>query len=275
MTSTFMNDSTLAEQYGFTVGASWSKTFSAVSIENLLLYIVAVAIWALEVLMDKHTQEIETYIAQMKPHSLRWYVRMAKAYRHGYPLIDGTDTYADMPEEDIEAAEVVKFAAASESDATVYIKVATEENGKKKPLTVEQLAGLREYLAEVKDAGVRVDITNERACKLKLQLDVYYNPMIIGSDGVNHLSSKNDIVEAIRGYIENLPFNGEYRNSSLIDALQAVEGVEIPELNSASESYDGVNFTAITAKAQPYSGYYEFDEDLITINYIAYESVSD
>lgn len=274
MTSAFMNDSTLAEQYGFTEGASWSKTFSAVSIENLLLYIVAAAIWALEVLMDKHTQEIEEYIAQMKPHSLRWYVRKAKAYRHGQLLIDGTDTYPDMSEEDIEAAEVVKFAAATEASATVYIKVATEESGKKHPLSAEQLAGFREYLAEVKDAGVRVDIINEAASGLRLNMDVYYNPMILSSQGINHSTGEDVVKQTIERYISNLPFNGEFRSSSLVDALQAVDGVVIPELTSAFENYDGRSWRAINAKSQPYSGYYEYNEDNIQINYIAYESVS-
>jgi hypothetical protein len=63
---------------------------SKASLENIIFYIVAVSIWALEVLFDRHKEEVQAYIDDMKPHSLRWYVNKAKAYRHGYTLVDGT-----------------------------------------------------------------------------------------------------------------------------------------------------------------------------------------
>lgn len=269
LTDAWMRDETLAAAYGFTVGGEWP--FSKVSVENAICYIVAAAIWAHEKLFDTHLAEVESVVSRMKPHSLRWYVNKAKLFRMGCQLADDSDEYADgMTDEEIEACRVVKFAAASEANGIIYIKVATELGGVKSPLTREQRFGLEEYIAEVKDAGVRVDIINEPACRLRLRLDIHYNPMVLDGSGTNLRDGTNPVEEAIKAYIGNLPFNGEYRNSALVDALQTVEGVAIPELASAEESYDGNEWTPVDAKAQPYSGYYEYDSENSEINYIPY-----
>lgn len=273
ITEAWMKDQTLAAAYGFSKGSDWP--FSKVSIENTLCYIVAAAIWTHERLFDAHQTEITDLVAQKKPHSLRWYVDKVKQFRAGVPLADDSDEYADgMTDDEIEASQVVKFAAANESSGMVYIKVATESNGTKSPLTAKQVDGLKEYIAEVKDAGVRVEVINQPACSLQLQLDIHYNPMVLDGSGNNISTGENPVEAAIEAYIGNLPFNGEYRNSALIDALQAVEGVVIPELTAATESYDGVTWATINAKAQPYSGYYRYDATGSTINYIPYVSAN-
>lgn len=277
MTDAFMVNETLANAYGFNEGDSFSDKFSKVSIESVLMYIVAASIGVLEKIFDAHQVEIAAMIASMKPHTLRWYVNKAKAYRAGQALAEGTAEYSNegLSEEDIARMQVVKYAAATESEATVYLKVATERSGEKQPLSTDELDGFKAYLAEVKDAGVQVQIINEVASRLKLELDIYYNPMVLSSTG-EHLSlGTNPVKESIKGYINNLPFNGEYRNQSLIDALQTTEGVVIAELISVEESYDGDNFTPINAKATPYSGYYKYDDKDITINYKAYEGNRD
>lgn len=277
MTDAFMVNETLANAYGFNEGDSFSDKFSKVSIESVLMYIVAASIWVLEKIFDTHQTEIAAMIASMKPHTLRWYVNKVKSYRAGQALIEGTDTYSNdnLTEEAIENMQVVKYAAASESEATVYIKVATEKSGGKEPLSAEELNGLESYIAEIKDAGVQVRVINEVASRLKLEIDIYYNPMVLKNTGEHLSTGAHPVEDSIKGYINNLPFNGEYRNQSLVDALQVTEGVVIAELKSAQESYDGVSFEHIIAKATPYSGYYKYDKDDITINYKAYESNRD
>lgn len=276
LTTAFMADTTLAENYGFTPGAAFDSTFSKVSIENLLLYIVAAAIWTHERLFDTHRQEVENTIAELKPHTLRWYVSKVKQYRQGQPLIEGTDQYDDgnYTDDQIAAMQVVHFAAATEAATTIYIKVATSDGTNKQPLTAEQLNGLKAYIAEVKDAGVRVDIINEPACKLRLSLIIYYDPMVLTWDGsnlVNLFDTSPTVADAIRSYIEDLPFNGEYSNTALTDVLQQVEGIRIPEIVAAEESYDGTNYTPIDVKAIPYSGYYIYEPENITIEARPYE----
>lgn len=270
----FMADATLAEKYGFTEGDSFGATFSKVSVENLLLYIVAAAIGIHERIFDTHRAEIEDILAQQKPHTLRWYVSKVKQYRQGQPLIEGTDQYDDtgLTDEDIAARQVVHFAAATEASATIYIKVAHNSGGTKSPLTPDQLAGLQAYIAEVKDAGVRVDIINEAAAHLQLTIAIYYDPMVLNTEGMNLQTGEYPVNDAIKSYIENLPFNSEYSNTALTDILQQVEGVRIPEIKQAVEIHNG-EAAPIDVRTTPYSGYYVFDPEDLTIDYRPYESV--
>lgn len=150
MTEVFMHNETLATIYGFELGADFYATFSKVSIESLLLYIVAASIWTLEKLFDTHTAEVTDYIATMKPHTLRWYVDKAKAFMCR-PLLPGTDQFdtTGMTDEDIAAARIITFAACTESNATLYMKVA---KAGPTPLKPEEKAAFEAYLREVKDA---------------------------------------------------------------------------------------------------------------------------
>lgn len=272
ITDAWLHNETLQQAYGFTADTQWLSVYSRVSLENIICYIVAAAIWAHEKLFDVHKAEVESYIAQMKPHTLRWYVNKAKAFRIGCSLIDGTDGYDDtgLTDEEIEAMKPVKFAAATEKDGIVFVKVAAESAGEKQQLTPKQAEGLKAYIAEIKDAGVRVDVINEPACLLRATINIHYNPMVFDSNGTNLKSGENTIENAIKNYIGNLPFNGEYRNSALVDALQAVDGVVIPDIYSAEESYDGNSWETIESKATPYSGYYRYDPENFTITYIPY-----
>ena len=207
LTTAFMADTTLAEKYGFAPGASFDATFSKVSIENLLLYIVAAAIWTHEKLFDAHKAEVEDIISQQKPHTLRWYVNKVRQFREGQSLIEGTDEYDDSSynEDEIAGMQIVHFAAATESATTIYIKVATDNGGTKQPLSAEQLAGLQSYIAEVKDAGVRVEIINEAAYHLQLAMTIYYDPMVLNAQGMNIHTGDYPVNDAIKSFIRVYP----------------------------------------------------------------------
>lgn len=272
LTDAFMADATLAAMYGFTPGAEFDSTFSRVSIENLLLYIVAAAVWTHEKIFLTHRREVEEIIDTLKPHTLRWYVEKVKQFRSGQSLIDGTDQYydTDLTADYIEQLQVVKFAAAAEDNATVYIKVATTGDEPRQPLDPQQCQALAAYIAQVKDAGVRVEIINEQACQLRLSLVIYYDPLLLNNDGQHLTNGTYPVRQAINDYIENLPFNSEYSNTALTDALQQAEGVKLPQVIAASESYDGTNFNAIPVRAIPYSGYYTIDWEHTNIQYLPY-----
>lgn len=268
----FMQDTTLAEKYGFTAGANFADTFSRFSIESIILYIVAVSIWTLEKLFDTHTAEVTDYIATMKPHSLRWYVEKAKAFMYGVPLIDGTDQHdtTDMTDEDIAAAKIVTFAACTESNATLYLKVAKAGPA---PLTRDEKDAFVAYLHEIKDAGVRIDVISKEGDYLKLQMIIYYDPLLINANGESKATASKVVEDAIKNYIENIPFNGEFRKNELVDVIQAVEGVVMIELGTIEHSETGSagSFDEVIPNCKPVSGYFKFaNADLSGITYQPY-----
>lgn len=272
ITSAWMHDEVLAKAYGYEVGSEWK--FSRVSVENVLCYIVATALWLHERLFEVHREEVETYIAAMKPHTLRWWVEKSKRFQLGSELPEDSCEYdnSGLDEEELAKRQIVKFAAATEQRNIVYLKVAKDAGGEKQPLDESERSAFESYVDEVRDAGVSVEVISEAGCRLQLELTIYYDPMLLDKEGKHLAYGTKPVEEAIKQYIENLPFNGEYRNSELVDRLQEVEGVVIPELESASERMtDESKWKPIAAYSTPYSGYYAYEAKNIKIDYKEYE----
>lgn len=271
MTDYFVANDTMRALYELHPEKSFEDQFSKVSLESILFYVVAVAVWTLEKLFDRHRQETSDLINELKPHSLRWYANKAKAFQYGKSLIPDTDQYDNigLSDEQIREQQVVKYAAVVEKAAIVYVKVATGSEGNRGRLSADQEAALAAYFKEVKDAGVKLAVVNVPADTFGIDMDVYYDPQVF-DNGLNRLDGRGQTVhDRISGFVENLPFNGEYRNSSLINALTELEGVVMVELKQAV-----ANGRAIDAKCVPESGYFKTDVALLNINAIAYETVS-
>jgi hypothetical protein len=274
----WMLDEVIQQRYGFAAGSEFDATFSKVSVESVMFYVVAVTIWTLEKLFDIHKSEITGIINELKPHSLRWHVSKAKAFMLGHALVTDADYYdtSAMTDEQVTAAQVVKYAAAVEKAAVVYLKIATANSGEPAPLTPAQAEGFEAYIKEVKDAGVVVEVINEPAEYFRLTMTVYYDPMVLDDTGMAFSAGVNPVQDTIKYFIKNLPFNGEYRNVALVDALQRIEGVVIPELRLAETSRDGQSWEQIDAKSIPYSGYYKiYDDADLNITFTPYQTVSD
>ena len=266
MTEAFMKDATLAGKYGFTPGDDWNSTFSAVSVENIIIYIVAVAIWVLESLFDEHKADVDARIEEMLPHRPKWYRDKALAFMNDKTLVSDTDEYdvTGMTESEIAAARVVKYAAATESEESsiLTVKIATRGDDGLEPLDTETATKFLAYMKEIKDAGVRIEVVNQAADSFKCSLAIYYDA-ILTSDDV-----RSAVEAAVEDYIQGLPFNGEYTNMALIDRLQAVEGVKIAEVKESSAQPQGGAWQNINARYTPEAGYMTVSD--IEINMQAY-----
>lgn len=268
LTADFMRNADVARIYGFEVGATFSAHFSRVSVESLLFYIVACATWVLENLFDKHREDVENRIEAILPHRPKWYRDKVLAFMKNKTLVPDMDYYNTdgMNDSDIEAARVVKYAAATEAvDASLLtIKVAGESDGHRAPLDTETEKQLLAYIGEIKDAGVRINLVNKSADIFQCELDIYYDAVLLPE--VVETACR----EAIKNYIENLPFNGEYTNMALVDELQKIEGVRIVEFGNAKNEVSGESTpTVINARCTPTAGY--FSAGNIIINMKSYQ----
>ena len=253
---TIFND--LVAQKNSTPALNSLTSSSATAIWKLLLYVVAFAIHVHEALWDEYRKEVNTAIDEMIPHRPKWYRDKALSFMKDKTLIPDTDRYdtTGMTEEDIEAARVVKHATANESNQSslLVIKVAgvdPEDSSKRAPIQPEEAVQLTAYLQEIKDAGVRISLVNEAADEFRCEVNIYYDPT------KDPLTVQNDCETAIKDYVENLPFNGEFSNMALIDTLQTVDGVKIADL-VVSESAPAATstFAPLHASVAPTAGYF-------------------
>ena len=253
---------------------STSKT----AIWRLWLYIVAYATNVLESLFDKHYTEVTSIITELKPHTMRWYRQKALAFQYGFDLISDTDIFDNgtATEAQIEASKIIKYAAITEAttESRLVLKIATEDNaGKLAPITSGQESAFIPYIEEIKDAGVAITVINYLPDILKLNLRIYYDPLVLTSSGISIRTGKKPVEEALNEFMKELPFNGELVLNSLIDKLQKTEGVKIPHLVQAASKWidtaldDYGNFENISVKKIPVSGYFEI-ENFDNIEYV-------
>lgn len=103
-----------------------------------------------------------------------------------------------------------------------------------------------------------VNISSQSADPLIIKMTVFRNPQILASNGDNILSATT-IKEAVEAFISNLPFNGIFTRSALMDAIQAIDGVEavyIDELKVRRGSE-----VPIMEVDRPISGYYQIENE--------------
>lgn len=253
---------------------------SRTSIRRLWTFVFAYCTWALEQLFDLHKQDVTDQIANMKPHSLRWYRTKSMLFQYGYALIDDSDQYDNslLTPEQVEASKIIKYCAVNEAanESRLIIKIATEDNnGVLSPIEPDQLVSFHQYLAEIKDAGNTITVTNYLPDILDLEMIIYYDPLLIASDGTGILDGLKPVEIAINAHLKELPFNGVLILASLVDSLQKVAGVEIPHIVKASSSW--INPTSggygalqpIAVYKIPESGYFKVN-DFSKITYVPY-----
>lgn len=247
---------------------AWSKT----NLQRLTLYVVAFCTFALETIFDLFRTETDEKIATLKPHSLRWYAGKAKAFQYGFPLLPDSDQFDNTGYTDEQIADslIVDYAAVIEQKGAydryyLRMKLATDNGTDLEALTTPQLDAFKAYMADIKDAGVRLQIDSFEADSLKQSWKIYYDPLLITNDGSRiDGSNATPAQSAIKTYLKNLPFNGIYAPQYHIDEVQKVAGVVLCELTNCEARYGELDFSPVFTEYIPDAGYlrFEADEDL-------------
>lgn len=280
---------------------------SKTSIWGLWTNIVATAIWVHEKIVEKNA-------LISRPHTLNWYREQALNFHYGSPLDpnstemsliwkDGSYQFdtTNLSEAQIEEAKIIKYCAVSEVDletilnpkkdnveeifsdyfhnkvGVVFIKVATQKGDAISRIDVpNELFAFKEYIAKIKDAGNQVYITSDDGDILKLNLNVYVDPLsiYINPKDVEYYKLKSlqkptkeelaklseyelalesspldsangslildtnifPVLDSIKDHLKNIEFNGAFIKTYLIDSIQKAEGIKIPILSKVETS---------------------------------------
>jgi len=250
-----MQSDTLKALYGIEAGESFGDHYGKASIEGLLIYIVAYCTYALERMLDAVETEIEDLVNRLSPGRPDWYARQLRDYLNGveWDMESGEFDTDGLSDDEIERRRIIKHAVAVDDSVTgqLILKIAGEEGGERVPLGAEDAAEVSAYINRIKYAGVATRLINQEGDTYNCKISIWYDPLLRAG------TVEADCRTAIKDYLRNLPFNGEYSNMALIDALQQVKGVEIAEMQCCSHVIHGdTEQRDIDAKAQPYAGYF-------------------
>jgi hypothetical protein len=234
---------------------------------------VSVVIYGVELLFDILKSDVNWQISNLKPHGKKWYVNKAKAFQYGSQLVEDTDYYdnTNLTPEQVLAQQIIAEANVVENDGRLIMKAVKDESGVLVPLEGDEYDAFEAYVKEFKDAGVRVQVLSFNADKLKIAYDVYYDPTVLGSNGAMLDGSSEDPVgDTIKAFIRATPFDGVFILAHCTDAIQKLDGVEIPVCTLCEAGrYDSTTYVAVSVKYQPYSGFLRIYSDLdITLNFI-------
>lgn len=277
LTANFMANTTIQNAYGFADGLVFESEFSKVSFESVLFDVFAFSLFMFEKLFDQHKTQIDTALYEQKSGTPRWYRNMALAFQHGFDLLDDSDKFDNTAAtiDQIEASKIIKYCSVKESFESnkLTIKVAGESGELLIPLTAPQLESFADYMQEIKYAGVRLNIVNNPADKLKLVMSIYRDVLVIDENGNSIKNGGKPVETAIRAYMKSLPFDGELVLNDLIAKLRTVDGVNNAHIvNATSSHWNSIDlgfseFAPINVRTVPMSGYFEI-VDFTTVTYV-------
>lgn len=249
-------------------------TDSKAAIWKLWINIVATAIWVHEKIVEKNA-------LISRPHTLNWYREQALNFHYGMSLIWKEGSYqfdtSKLSETEIENVKIIKHCAVSEIDletvlnpkkepeeifsdyfhnkvGVVFIKVATVKGDKISRIDVpNELFAFKEYIAKIKDAGNQVHITSDQGDVLKLNLNVYIDPLTI------YIDPKDIEYYQLKSLSRDLTTKekiklAEYELALLTDPLNAKNGSliahdeEFPVINSVREHLKNIEFNGAFVK---------------------------
>ena len=226
MTDAFMQDEAIREAYKLSSDKTrFADCFSAVSLENLLFYIVAACHYVLESIFEKFTQDVEQKISRAVVASIPWYFDKAKAFQYGDALVLNPRTFGYEYAKVDTSKQLVKYVAVRDRGASIDMLVSAEQDGKPTPLQDDFLTAFKHYINAVKIAGVVINVRTRKADELSIAVKVVVDPLKINRQGVDIASSEKVVEHAIENYLADIVYGGTFNKTKLVDAIQRVDGV--------------------------------------------------
>lgn len=254
MTDAFMADADIREKYGLTLDDTFEGSFSTVSLENILFYIIAACCHVLEVFFDTHKSEVDAKISRAVVASVPWYHKMALQFQYGDSLIFDDTTQQFVYPIDSPEKHAVKYVAVRDRGTSIQMLVSGEKDERPEPLSDEVLTAFKSYMNRIKIAGVILAIRSLPADLVTISATVYIDPLTIDRNGIRISDGSKPVEEAVENYLKGILYGGTFNKTKLVDAIQNVEGVIDVELFSCGYSTDegknykeiaGNNYTAV------------------------------
>ena len=225
MTDAFMGNATLREAYGLAEGDTFEGSFSAVSLESILFFIVAACCHVMEALFDRHRLDVDEKISRAVVASVPWYYKVARQFQYGDALtFDETTSQWRYPTAD-EKKRLVRYVAVRDRGTSIQVLASADKNGQPEPLSADVLTAFKHYMNRVKIAGVVLNVRSLPADSIQVRATVQVDPLILSANGTRNGDGAKPVEDAINVYLRGITYGGTFNKTRLVDAIQAVEGV--------------------------------------------------
>jgi hypothetical protein len=195
---------------------------SQTAIWNLWFFIVASCIAIFEQLQDLFKQDLETIAYNTPPNTPQWTRKKVLEFQYDAttPQVAelNTNTFVvTYPVINTALNIITRCAIVTENNLNVSVKVA--KNNPPVQLSAPEETSLGAYIETWGSVGIAYNIINQSSDKLEVVADIYFDSQYSAVISTN-------VEAAINNYMANLPFNGVISNQAIVDAIQAVTGVQ-------------------------------------------------
>lgn len=253
MTDAFMTNATIREQYGLTEGSTFAGSFSPVSLESILFFIVAACCHVMEALFDRHREDVDDKISRAVVASVPWYYKIARQFQYGDALVfDDATSQFRYPTLD-ESKQLVRYVAVRDRGTSIQILASADKDGAPEPLSSDVLTAFKQYMNRVKIAGIILSVRSLPADEITIVARITVDPLVIDLTGKRISDGTKPVEQAIKNYLAGIIYGGNFNKTLLVDAIQAVEGVTDVSLGACRyrigggeyKEIQGNNYTAV------------------------------
>lgn len=230
---------------------------SSVATWRLITYVVAVAIFTFEVVMDRFKVEMEERTRQITPATERWYAEMARRFQNGYSLAFDNATANYYYPTDEPASRIAKVVAVADRNAQLSIKVAKlNTEGLVKPFDADELQNFTDYIETIHVVGTTYSIISTTPDALRYNLEVFYDPI------QSRTIMEKRVKEALERFKSSIGFNGTLYGQRLLDAVLHCDGVAtVSALAMDRKGATDDDFSPVGAWCELHAGYFEYDKN--------------
>ena len=223
-----------------------SPAGSSTGVFNLLIFIVAASIYTFEVLIDILREDIQEIADSAPSGNLKWIQDQMFKFQYGdvVVLTDFVPGYDPV----VEANRIITQCSVREvGNSVVAIKVAKGTSAPFTPLTAPELSALTDYYygtastEGVGFAGVKAGFISLDPDRLYVEADIYYLGQYVEA------TVKAAVIAAIDAFLQSFAdeaFDGSLYMIRLVDAIQAVAGVDRVVLNDIRSRAASVAFAS-------------------------------
>lgn len=200
---------------------------SQVSVFNVIIFVVAAAMYTLEVMIDILKSDIQEIADSAPSGNAGWVRRQILNFQYG-DVVTITDFVPSYNPVDVTARIVTRASVNQLTSGVIAIKVAKGVAPSLTPLAAGELSALKDYYFGTSTtegigfAGVRATFINLNPDRMRVEATVYYLGQYVVAD------VKTAVIAAINNFFATFAddaFDGTVFMSKLRDAMEAVSGV--------------------------------------------------
>lgn len=242
---------------------------SATAQWRMIAHVVAVAIHAFEVVLDRFKEQTESQLNMMTPGTERWYSEMCRRFQYGYQLAFDPQSAMFRYETLDPAAQIIKVVAVTNRAGRLVIKVAKQDNtGKITHLDRDELESFTGYIRQISMFGVTNLITSTTPDQIRYNVEVFCGDTYLISD------VEKSVKAAIEQFKSQISFDGLFYPQKFIDYIMHCPGVlTVKVVSFARQGSGDADFIKVDAWSELVSGYFDYTADsVLTLKKLTHEN---